>query len=620
MSDKNTKNPPKMQAGGPPHGMPVEKPKEFKKTFKRLLTYLAPEKHKFIFVTIMAIGSTIFSIVGPKVLGLATTKLAEGAYLMSQNTDSSIPASTFFDMQYVFNILGTLLILYLVSSLLTFIMGYVMSDVSQKTTYNMRREVKDKLDKLPLAYFDKRTQGEILSRVTNDMDTIASSLQQSLTQLLTAVVTLIGIVVMMITISPVLTIIALITLPLSAFVTIAITKKSQKYYKNQQKHLGSISGHIQEMYNGHKAVKVFNHEKDAIEKFEKTNDELYNTGWKAQFMGGVMFPALSFISNLGYVLVCIVGGIGVTNRTINIGDVQAFIGYMRSFSQPITQTSSIANIIQSTVAAAERVFEVLDEEEEVKEIDNPKKIEKVSGHVSFNDVRFGYTEDKIIIKDMNIDVKSGQTIAIVGPTGAGKTTLINLLMRFYELNSGSITVDGVNIADMTRKDLHAMFGMVLQDTWLYKGTIFDNIAYAKDNATEEEVIKASKAALSHHFIKTLSDGYHTELNEEASNISQGQKQLLTIARAILKDPDILILDEATSNVDTRTELLIQRAMDNLMEGRTSFVIAHRLSTIKNADCIIVMAEGSIVEQGTHKELLEKKGFYADLYNSQFADM
>ncbi len=618
----NKKNTPQRQGQGPGHGgmgMAPQKAKDFKGTLKQLLSYLAPQKFTFIIVAIMAIGSTTFSIVGPKVLGLATTKIADGAYASYQNTDKSIPMSSFFDFEYVFKILFVLLILYVISSLLNFIMGYVMSSVAQKTVYNLRRDVKDKLDRLPLSYFDKRTHGEILSRVTNDMDTIAGTLQQSLTQLLTSVVTIIGILIILISISPILTLIALVTLPLSAFITIKITKTSQKYYKGQQKYLGMLSGHVEEMYAGHKAVKVFNHEEEAIKEFTKINEDLYKVGWKSQFMSGIIFPALNFVSNIGYVLVCIIGGIFVAKRTMNVGDIQAFISYMRSFTQPIVQTANIANIIQSTVAAAERVFEVLAEEEEIADIENPKKIQEVNGNVKFEHVKFGYSEDKILIDDMNIDVKSGQTIAIVGPTGAGKTTLINLLMRFYELNGGSISIDGVDIKEMKRSDLHEMFGMVLQDTWLYKGTIFENIAYSNEKATKEDVIKASKAALSHHFINTLSDGYDTILNEDASNISQGQKQLLTIARAILKDPQILILDEATSNVDTRTEVLIQDAMDNLMEGRTSFVIAHRLSTIKNADCIIVMNNGSIIEQGNHKELLEQNGFYADLYNSQFSE-
>ncbi len=613
MAENRRSNGPGGQMGAP------EKAKDFKGTSKRLLMYLAPQKHLFIIVFFLAIGSTIFSIVGPKVLGMATTKIAEGAYALSMNTDTSIAASSFFDMEYVFKILFMLGTLYVLSSVLSFIMNYTMSSVSQNTVYGLRNEVKDKLDKLPLSYFDSKPHGEILSRVTNDMDTIAGTLQQSLTQLLTSLVTIIGIFIIMLTISPVLTLVALITLPTSAFITVKITKRSQKYYAGQQKHLGRLSGHVEEMYAGHKAVKIFNHEEKAIKKFKEINDELYNVGWKSQFMSGIIFPALNFVSNLGYVIVCIMGGVFVAKRTMNIGDVQAFISYMRSFTQPIVQTANIANIIQSTIAAAERVFEVLDEQEEEPDKKDSKKIEKVAGNVVFDHVKFGYSEDKILINDMNIDVKSGQTIAIVGPTGAGKTTLINLIMRFYELNGGSISIDGVNIKDMKRSDLHDMFGMVLQDTWLYKGTIFENIAYAKEDATMSEVVSASKSALSHHFIKTLSDGYETILNEEASNISQGQKQLLTIARAILKDPDILILDEATSNVDTRTEILIQEAMDNLMAGRTSFVIAHRLSTIRNADCIIVMANGSIVEQGTHDELLAKDGFYAELHNSQFSE-
>ncbi len=610
-----------MPPGGS-HGRPgtaPQKAKDFKATSKRLISYLAPQKFTFILVFFLAVGSTIFSIVGPKILGKATTKIAEGVYAATMNKNTSLPTSSFFDMEAVFRILVILAVLYVVSSLLNLIMGYVMSSVAQKTVYGLRNEVKQKLDKLPLSYFDKRTHGEILSRVTNDMDTIAGTLQQSMTQLLTSVVTIIGIFIIMITISPILTLVALVTIPLSGLVTVKITKTSQKFYKGQQKYLGMLSGHVEEMYSGHKAVKVFNHEEESVKKFEEINEDLFKVGWKSQFMSGIIFPALNFISNLGYVVVCVIGGVFVAKRTMEIGDVQAFISYMRSFTQPIVQTANIANVIQSTVAAAERVFEVLDEEEEIPNKKDSVVIKAPKGDVVFDHVKFGYTPEKILINDMNINVKSGQTIAIVGPTGAGKTTLINLLMRFYELNGGSISIDGVNITDMKREDLHAMFGMVLQDTWLYKGTIFENIAYGKEGATMEEVKKASKSALSHHFVKTLSEGYDTVLNEEASNISQGQKQLLTIARAILKDPQILILDEATSNVDTRTEILIQEAMDNLMKGRTSFVIAHRLSTIKNADCIIVMANGSIVEQGSHHELLEKDGFYAELYNSQFSE-
>lgn len=600
------------------NNMPVQKAKDFKGTTKRLLSYLAPQKVKFIFVFLLAIGSTIFSIAGPKILGLATTKLGEGV-LSFESSDKTKEMRSFFDFGYISKILIFLLILYALSSLLSLLMGYIMSGVAQKTVYNLRTEVKDKLDRLPISYFDTRTHGEILSRVTNDMDTIASTLQQSMTQLVTAIVTIVGIFIMMLTISPFLTLIAVVTIPLSGYFTYLITQKSQKFYKGQQKHLGELSGHVEEMYSGHKAVKVFNHEQESINEFKEINDGLYKVGWKAQFMSGIVFPVLNIISNTGYVLVCIVGGYGVIRGSLAIGDIQAFISYMKSFNQPIAQTANIMNVIQSTIAAAERVFEVLDEEEEVKEVSNPQTIENVKGNVKFDHVKFGYSPEKILIEDMNIKANAGETIAIVGPTGAGKTTLINLLMRFYELNGGAIYIDDVDISKMTRASLHDIFGMVLQDTWLFNGTIYENIKYGNENATKEDVIKASKAALAHHFIKTLPDGYDTVINESASNISQGQKQLLTIARAIIKNPDILILDEATSNVDTRTEVIIQKAMDNLMKGRTSFVIAHRLSTIKNANCIIVMANGSIVEQGTHNELLSKNGFYADLYNSQFAE-
>ncbi len=620
--------------GGPPIGMPAEKARDFTGTLKRLIQYLSPEKKRFILVFCLAVGSTLFSIVGPKIMGKATTKLGEGllakyAYLLNLNTaiQNNMPITYInqlrkqpiptFDLDYIGRILLLLIGLYLLSALFSYVMAYIMSTVSQETVYRMRNDVKNKLDHLPLRYFDQLTHGEILSRVTNDMDNIANTLQQSLTQLITSFVSIIGILIMMLSISPLLTLIALVSLPVSVVITGVITRYSQKYFIQQQRCLGELNGHVEEMYSGHKIVKVFGHEKDSIEKFKAINSRLYGVGWKAQFMSGIIFPALNFVNNIGYVLVCIIGGVMVAQKVIQIGDIQAFIQYIRQFTQPIIQVANIANILQSTVASAERVFEIMDESEEILEHESPKVIPFPQGHVKFEHVRFSYQEDVPLIEDLNIDIKEGQTVAIVGPTGAGKTTLVNLIMRFYEVQEGKITVDGVNIRDMKRGDLRTMFGMVLQDTWLFNGTIRDNIAYGREGVTEEEIIDAAQAAHAHHFIMTLPEGYDTILNEEASNISQGQKQLLTIARAILANPAILILDEATSNVDTRTEVLIQKAMGTLMKGRTSFVIAHRLSTIREADLILVMNHGAIIEQGRHVELLAQGGFYADLYNSQF---
>ncbi len=623
-----------MGPGGGPMGGPVEKAKNFKGTFRRLAAYLAPEKYRFVAVFFLAVASTMFSIVGPKVMGHATTKLAEGviaryaaygriqAAMETHQPDAVIEALKRqpipgFDMEYVGKIMLMMLLLYIISGIFSYIMGYIMSGVSQNTVFRMRADVKEKLDRLPLRYFDQRTHGEILSRTTNDMDTIATSLQQSLSQLITSLVTVVGILIMMLTISPVMTLIALVSLPASGVITAMIAKNSQKFFKEQQKCLGQLNGHVEEMYSGHRVVKVFGREKDSIETFKEINERLFHVGWKAQFVSGIIFPALNFVSNLGYVGVCVVGGLLVAKNKIDVGDIQAFIQYMRQFTQPIIQVANIANVLQSMVAAAERVFEVLDEQEQEPEGEDCTVIPFPKGQVRFEHVRFGYSEDKILMEDLSISVDPGDTIAIVGPTGAGKTTLVNLLMRFYEIQGGKITIDGTNIRNLKRSDLHRMFGMVLQDTWLFGGSLRDNIAYGRQGATEEEIIRAAKAAHAHHFIKTLPEGYNTVLNEEASNISQGQKQLLTIARAILADPAILILDEATSNVDTRTEVLIQKAMGNLMKGRTSFVIAHRLSTIRDADHILVMNQGAIIEQGNHNSLLEAKGFYADLYNSQF---
>ncbi|MDU4695119.1 MULTISPECIES: ABC transporter ATP-binding protein [Paenibacillus] len=598
--------------GGPGMGMPVEKAKDFKGTLKRLIRYLRPHKYQLAAVLVMAILSTVFSIFSPKVMGKATTKLFEGIMGKIQG----VPGAE-IDFQYVWHIILILIGLYVLSALFGYVQQYLMAGVAQKTVYDLRKDVNAKLNKLPLKYFDARTHGEILSRVTNDVDNIAGTLQQSLTQLITSILTIIGVIAMMLSISPLMTLIAVLTLPLSIVAITSIAKRSQKQFVRQQKELGQLNGHVEEMYTGHKVIKAFGRETKSLEQFDHINERLYEAGWKAQFISGVIMPIMSFIGNIGYVLVSVVGGILVTKRTIEIGDVQAFIQYARQFTMPITQTANIANVIQSTVASAERVFEILDEEEQVPEAAKPVVLEQPRGDVAFNHVQFGYDPEHLLIEDMNIDVKQGQTIAIVGPTGAGKTTLINLLMRFYEVNGGSITVDGVNIAEMKRGDLRSLFGMVLQDTWLFNGTIRDNIAYGREGATEEEVVNAAKTAYADHFIRTLPGGYNTVLNEEASNISQGQKQLLTIARAILADPAILILDEATSSVDTRTEVHIQKAMNELMKGRTSFVIAHRLSTIRDADLILVMNHGTVIEKGTHEELLSLGGFYADLYNSQF---
>ncbi|MGG0824652.1 ABC transporter ATP-binding protein [Paenibacillus turicensis] len=599
--------------GGPGMGMPVEKAKDFKGTLRRLMGYIRPYRMQLFFVLLMAVISTLFNIVSPKIMGKATTKLFEGLIAKMQG----IPGAA-IDFTYVGQILLILLGFYALSALFSYFQQYIMASVAQKTVYDLRRDVSDKLNRLPLKYFDGRTHGETLSRVTNDVDNISSTLQQSLTQLITSILTIIGVVVMMLTISPWLTLIAVVTLPLSVVAITSIAKRSQKQFVRQQAELGKLNGHVEEMYTGHKIIKAFGREQRSLEQFDTINDRLYEAGWKAQFISGVIMPIMSFIGNIGYVLVAVVGGIFVTKGSITIGDVQAFIQYSRQFTMPISQTANIANIIQSTVASAERVFEILDEEEEVPEVSTPTVLKEAEGYVSFESVKFGYDPEHILIQDMNIDVKAGQTVAIVGPTGAGKTTLINLLMRFYELNGGKITVDGTDITKMKRGDLRTIFGMVLQDTWLFNGTIMENIAYGLEGATEADVYRAAKTAHADHFIRTLPEGYQTILNEEASNISQGQKQLLTIARAILADPPIMILDEATSSVDTRTEVFIQKAMNEVMKGRTSFVIAHRLSTIKDADLILVMNHGSVIEKGTHDELLAQNGFYADLYNSQFS--
>ncbi len=602
---------------GSHHGLtsPVEKPKDFRKTLRRLISYLQPHWAKIIFAFLAALASSVFIIISPVVMGRATTKLFEGYLLKIKQ----VPGAS-IDFDYILNIIVILIGLYVLNAFFTYLQHNIMVGVTQQIVYEMRGGISSKLSRLPLSYFDGRTHGEILSRVTNDIDTVSSTLQQSITQFITAVVSLLGIVIMMLTISPFLSLVIFFTLPLSIVVTRIITRKSQKYFQQQQKLLGQLNGHIEEMYTGHEIVKAFNYEKESIERFDQLNNQLFISGWKAQFISGIIMPLMIAISNLSYVLVVIMGGIAVARGTITIGNVQAFIQYSRQFTQPIVQTANIANIIQSTIAAAERVFEVLDEPELTPDQDTVVLFSKPDGNIKLEQINFGYIPEKVIIKEINVEVKKGQTIAIVGPTGAGKTTLVNLLMRFYEINSGKIMVDGINIRNLKRTELRSLFGMVLQDTWLFKGTIKENIAYGKENATDQDIIKAAKMAYADHFISTLPAGYNTIVDEEASNLSQGQKQLITIARAILANPTILILDEATSNVDTRTEILIQKAMRALREGKTSFVIAHRLSTIREADMILVMKEGQIVEKGTHQELLKQNGFYADLYYSQFAGL
>ncbi|MEA5078110.1 MAG: ABC transporter ATP-binding protein [Anaerolineaceae bacterium] len=599
--------------GGP--GGPMmrggEKARDFKGTFGKLLKYLAVYKVSLIVVLIFAIASTVFAILGPKILGNATTKLFEG--IMAQIAGSG----TGVDFVYIGRILLWLAVLYVISAAFSYVQGWIMTSITMKVTYQFRKEIAAKINRMPLRYFDGTNHGEVLSRITNDVDTISQTLNQSMTQMVTSVVTMIGVLVMMLSINWIMTLVTLIVVPLSALFISIVVKSSQKYFKEQQNFLGHVNGHVEEMYGSHTVMKAFNGEKKSIDKFNGLNSSLYGAAWKSQFLSGLMMPVMMFIGNLGYVAVVILGGWLAIKGTITVGDIQAFIQYVRSFTQPITQIANISNVMQQMAAAAERVFEFLAEEEEVSETERPIQLEHVEGRVEFKDVHFGYNPDKIIINDFCADVKPGQKIAIVGPTGAGKTTMVKLLMRFYDVSSGSIKVDGHDIRDFKREDLRKMFGMVLQDAWLYNGSIMENIRYGRLDASDEEVVKAAKTAYVDHFIRTLPEGYNMVLDEETSNISAGQKQLLTIARAILADPRILILDEATSSVDTRTEVLIQRAMDALMQNRTSFIIAHRLSTIRNADLILVMNNGDIVEQGTHNELLEKKGFYASLYNSQF---
>lgn len=599
--------------GGGHMKMGQEKAKDFKGTMKKLMSYLSPYKLAILLVIVFAIGSSVFNIVGPKILGNATTKIFEGLVSKVSNSGGGI------DFDAIFRTLTILASLYIISSIFSFVQTFITSDISQKVSYNLRKSISEKINKLPLNYYDKKTNGEVLSRVTNDIDAISQNLNQILSQMITSATTLIGVLIMMLSISVTMTLVSLIVIPLSLVMIMLVVKKSQKHFRAQQEYLGHTNGHIEEMYSGHNIMKAFNGEEKAIEEFDKLSDTLYNSAWKSQFLSGMMMPIMTFIGNLGYVIVAIMGGFLAIRNKIQVGDILAFIQYVRSFMQPIAQTAQIANVMQQTAAAAERVFEFLEEEEVVEDVKNPISTEGIEGAVEFDHVRFGYNEDKIIINDFSINIKPGQKVAIVGPTGAGKTTIVKLLMRFYELNGGKILIDGHDYRDFTRNDLRKIFGMVLQDTWLFNGNIMENIRYGRLDASDEEVIEAAKLAHAHHFIKTLADGYNMEINEEADNISQGQKQLLTIARAILSDPKILILDEATSSVDTRTEVLIQQAMENLMEGRTSFIIAHRLSTIKNADVILVMKDGDIVEQGTHEELLKSKGFYSELYNSQFEE-
>ena len=599
--------------GGGHMKMGQEKAKDFKGTMKKLISYLSSYKLAILLVIVFAIGSSVFNIVGPKILGNATTKLFEGLVSKVSNSGGGI------DFDAIFRTLTILASLYIISSIFSFVQTFITSDISQKVSYNLRKSISEKINKLPLNYYDKKTNGEVLSRVTNDIDAISQNLNQILSQMITSATTLIGVLIMMLSISVTMTLVSLIVIPLSLVMIMLVVKKSQKHFRAQQEYLGHTNGHIEEMYSGHNIMKAFNGEEKAIEEFDKLSDTLYNSAWKSQFLSGMMMPIMTFIGNLGYVIVAIMGGFLAIRNKIQVGDILAFIQYVRSFMQPIAQTAQIANVMQQTAAAAERVFEFLEEEEVVEDVKNPISTEGIEGAVEFDHVRFGYNEDKIIINDFSINIKPGQKVAIVGPTGAGKTTIVKLLMRFYELNGGKILIDGHDYRDFTRNDLRKIFGMVLQDTWLFNGNIMENIRYGRLDASDEEVIEAAKLAHAHHFIKTLADGYNMEINEEADNISQGQKQLLTIARAILSDPKILILDEATSSVDTRTEVLIQQAMENLMEGRTSFIIAHRLSTIKNADVILVMKDGDIVEQGTHEELLKSKGFYSELYNSQFEE-
>ena len=597
---------------GPGHGFVGEKPKDFKGSSKKLIKYLGKYWIAIVIVMIFAAASTVFSVAGPKVMGKATTALAEG--LMDK-----ISGTGGIDFDYIAKVLLFTLGLYIISAVFMFIQGLIMTNITQKTCYRMRKEIVEKINRMPMKYFESRTYGEVLSRITNDVDTLGQSLNQSITQVITSVATLIGTLVMMLSISPLMTIISIVILPVSAFLISFVVKHSQKFFRQQQEYLGHINGQVEEVYGGHLIIKAYNKEEETVSAFRQANDVLYRSAWKSQFLSGLMMPIMQFVGNLGYAGVAISGGILAIKKVITIGDIQAFIQYVKNFTQPIQQIAQVATQLQSMTAASERVFEFLEEEEEDITVEDPVSVSDIEGRVEFSHVKFGYDPDNMIIKDFSAKVEPGQQVAIVGPTGAGKTTMVKLLMRFYDVNSGSILVDGHDVREYNRPQLREAFGMVLQDTWLFKGTIMENIRYGRLDATDEEVIEAAKAAHAHHFIQTLPGGYNMELNEDASNVSQGQKQLLTIARAILADNRILILDESTSSVDTRTEIRIQKALDNLMRGRTSFVIAHRLSTIKNADIILVMKDGDIIEQGNHEELIKKNGFYAELYNSQFEE-
>lgn len=612
MAENRPMNRPRRGPHGPGGGPPMEKAKDFKGTIRKLLSYVKPFKTAIIAVMIFAVGSTIFNIAGPKVLSGATTEIFNGLV-------SKVSGGSGVDFDKIAQILLTVMGMYVLSGSFGFIQGWLMTGVSQKMTYRMRKDISEKIHRIPMKYYESNTHGEVLSRVTNDVDTLGMSLNQSITQLITSVTTIIGVLVMMLSISPLMTLIALLILPISTVLVMLVVKKSQKYFKQQQEYLGHVNGQVEEVYGGHLVIKAFNREEKSLEEFERDNRVLYKSAMLSQFLSGMMQPIMQFVGNLGYVGVAVVGAWLAVKGTISVGDIQAFIQYVRQFTQPITQIAQVSNMLQSMAAAAERVFEFLEESEEENNAENPIAPEKIEGSVEFEHVKFGYDPNKIIINDFSASVEKGQTVAIVGPTGAGKTTMVKLLMRFYDVNGGSIKVDGYDVREFERSSLREAFGMVLQDTWLFNGTIMENIRYGRLDATDEEVIAAAKAAHVDRFIRTLPDGYQTELNEESGNVSQGQKQLLTIARAILADNKILILDEATSSVDTRTEIRIQKAMNNLMKGRTSFVIAHRLSTIRDADLILVMKDGDITEQGTHDSLIEKNGFYAALYNSQFAE-
>ena len=612
MSEERVSRPPRRRPGGGPPGAPVEKAKDFKGSMKKMLAYIKRYTWAIFAVMIFAAASTVFNIISPKILGMATTELFEGFAAKIAGTGG-------IDFSKIGQILLVTLLLYVFSSFMAFMQGWIMTTISQKMTYRFRDEISKKIHRMPMKYFESKTVGEVLSRITNDVDTLGMSLNQSITTLITSVTTLIGVAVMMLSISPLMTLIAFIMLPVSGILMGLVIGKSQKHFVNQQKFLGEINGQIEEVYSGHNIVKAFNKEDDVLKEFDETNEKLYVSGWKSQYISGLMHPIMGFVGNLGYVGVAVSGSVLAARGTISVGDIQSFIQYVKNFTQPITQVAQVFNMLQAMAAAAERVFEFLEEEEEDVLAENPVKDVKIEGAVTFEHVRFGYTPDKTIIHDFSCEIEPGQMIAIVGPTGAGKTTMVKLLMRFYDVDEGAILIDGHNVKDFNRSELREQFGMVLQDTWLFKGTIMENIRYGRLDATDEEVIGAAKAAHADHFIRTLPGGYRMELNEDATNVSQGQRQLLTIARAILADNRILILDEATSSVDTRTEVRIQKAMNNLMKGRTSFVIAHRLSTIRGADRILVMKDGDIIEQGKHEELLAAGGFYAQLYNSQFEE-